>query len=302
MKKFLKGLGYVAVFTAIINLILFLVQKFTPIQMVSPMLMDPPQLVSVPAMLVGPFKIGNISIGINQTILSTWIVMILVIGLLFWMTRNMNVENPTKRQVILELLYNFIDDMFMSNFGRYKKTFASYFTAMFLFILFSNLVGFFLPFIPMFQKTGEHSYFVTQLLRSPTADPNTTVGLALLVVILFLASAFKTSGVWGYVKGLASPSPFLFPINIIGEFAKPINTSMRLFGNMFAGMIIMGLVYGLVIKISNFTLSFAVGWPAFLHLYFDMFSGVVQSFVFVVLSSVYISENLADKDEGYTEE
>ena len=114
---------------------------------------------------------------------------------------------------------------------------------------------------------------ISPLLRSPTADPNTTVGLALLVVLIFLTCAGKTEGIWNYIKGLGSPSIFLFPINLIGEFAKPINTSMRLFGNMFAGIIIMGLIYSLSINIFGHVFSFAAGWPAFLHVYFDLFTG-----------------------------
>ena len=91
-------------------------------------------------------------------------------------------------------------------------------------------------------------------------------------------------GLFGYIKNFASPVPILLPLNIISELAKPINMSFRLFGNMFAGMVIMGLLYKAVPAVV----------PAPLHLYFDLFSGIVQSFVFIMLSIVHIQSSLGD--------
>ena len=78
----------------------------------------------------------------------------------------------------------------------------------------------------------------------------------------------------------------MLPLNIVGEFAKPLNISMRLFGNMFAGMVIMGLIY---MAVPYFI-------PAALHLYFDLFAGLVQSFVFVTLSMVYVQGSIGDTE------
>ena len=88
------------------------------------------------------------------------------------------------------------------------------------------------------------------------------------------------------MKGFFSPLPIMAPLNVVGELAKPLNISVRLFGNMFAGSVIMGLLYK------------ACPWviPAPLHLYFDLFSGLVQSFVFVTLSMVYIQSSLGDAE------
>lgn len=290
MKKFMRVVGILLVFMVVVNLILWGLQAIFPIEYVTPPLVEGPRV-------FWSLQLGDVVININQTIITTWLVMIILIGLLVVSTRNLSVENPTRLQVILELLYGFIENMFLGNFGKYKKTFVSFITAMFSFIFLCNLITFFLPFIPLIEKKAGGGYSVSPLLRTPTADVNTTVGLALLVVVIFLTCAGKTSGIWNYIKGLASPTPVMFIINLIGEFAKPINTSMRLFGNMFAGIIIMGLLYSLSIRIFGRIFTFAPGWIAFLHLYFDLFTGTIQSFVFVVLSSVYISENLADRDE-----
>lgn len=291
MKKMLRWTGIILGFMILTNLILWGLQYVLPFDFMTPPLIEGPKV------LWGSINIWHFTININQTIVTTWVVMAILISLLVIGTRNLSVENPTRFQIVLESLYGFIEVMFLANYGKYKKTFVSFITSMFLFIFLCNLITFFLPFIPLIEKKSGGGYLISPLLRSPTADPNTTVGLALLVVVIFLTCAGKTEGIWNYIKGLGSPSIFLFPINLIGEFAKPINTSMRLFGNMFAGIIIMGLIYSLSINIFGHVFSFSAGWPAFLHVYFDLFTGTIQSFVFVVLSSVYISETLGDKDE-----
>ena len=119
---------------------------------------------------------------------------------------------------------------------------------------------------------------------------NTTIGLALIVTTLFISINIKNNGVFGYLKGFADPTPVMLPLNVVGEFAKPLNISMRLFGNMFAGMVIMGLIY---MAVPYFV-------PAALHLYFDLFAGLVQSFVFVTLSMVYVQGSIGDA--AYTDE
>ncbi|WP_297487246.1 F0F1 ATP synthase subunit A, partial [uncultured Cetobacterium sp.] len=129
-------------------------------------------------------------------------------------------------------------------------------------------------------------FSIAPAFRAPTADLNTTVGLALLTTITFLGTSFKLHGVLGYLKGLIEPMPFMLPINIVGELAKPTNISIRLFGNMFAGMVVLGLIY----KAAPMVI------PVPLHLYFDIFSGVVQSFVFLMLSMVYIQGSLGDAE------
>ena len=83
------------------------------------------------------------------------------------------------------------------------------------------------------------------------------------------------------------PLPLLFPINLIGEIAVPISLSLRLFGNVLSGTVIMGLLYGLLYKITW-------GWPGILHVYFDLFSGCIQAYVFAMLTMVFIKDKVPD--------
>lgn len=120
-------------------------------------------------------------------------------------------------------------------------------------------------------------------LRPPTADYGTTLALALITFVLIQFSAFKTKKL-GVIKELFEPIPILFPINLIGEFATPLSMSLRLFGNIMAGTIMMALWYGLLPVFAK------LGIPAFLHVYFDLFSGAIQTFVFAMLTMTFIAD------------
>ena len=131
-------------------------------------------------------------------------------------------------------------------------------------------------------------------LRPPTADYGTTLALALITFVLIQYSAFKTSKLHVFTD-LFKPIPILFPINLIGEFATPLSMSLRLFGNIMAGTIMMALWYGLLPWLAQ------LGIPAFLHMYFDLFSGAIQTFVFAMLTMTFITDkrvslNFSDKN------
>ena len=91
----------------------------------------------------------------------------------------------------------------------------------------------------------------------------------------------------GAFTNLFKPLPFLFPINLIGEIAVPFSLSLRLFGNVLSGTVIMALLYGLLSQI-------AIIWPGFLHAYFDVFSGAIQTYVFCMLTMVFVSDKIPD--------
>ena len=99
-------------------------------------------------------------------------------------------------------------------------------------------------------------------------------------------SAFKTSKLHVFTD-LFKPIPILFPINLIGEFAVPLSLSLRLFGNVMSGTVLMGLIYDLL-------KPFTIGYPALLHAYFDLFSGCIQAYVFCMLTMVYVNDKIAD--------
>ncbi len=221
---------------------------------------------------------GSFGLPVTITVVSTWFVMAVLILIFRCASSNLDVL-PSKKQAFFETLYEGLDGIVEGTLGAWKKKYYTYISTLLLFILFSNLLSFF-P-IPGFS-IKEGVFTIAPAFRGPTADLNTTVGLALITTFTFLAASFKVGGPLGYIKGLFEPMPLMFPINLVGELAKPTNISIRLFGNMFAGMVIIGLLY---------TAAPAVV-PAPMHLYFDLFSGVVQSFVFIMLTMVYIQGSL----------
>ena len=229
---------------------------------------------------------GGYGLPVTITVVTTWF-LILFMFILFRVGTSKLEVIPGKLQLILESIYAFLDGVVGQMMGSWKKKYLSYIGPLFLFIFTANTISFF-P-IPWFSIVDGHITFAPAF-RSPTSDLNTTVGLALLTTFMFLKASIKTNGVLGYFKGFLAPIPVMLPLNIVGEFAKPVNISVRLFGNAFAGGVIMGLLY----------MGAPAAIPAGLHLYFDLFSGLVQSFVFIMLSMVYIQGSLGDSE--YVEE
>lgn len=120
-------------------------------------------------------------------------------------------------------------------------------------------------------------------LRAATADYGTTFALAIITFVMIHYAGFKYQKI-GHITGLFKPI-ILSPINIIGEIATPISMSLRLFGNILSGTVMMGLIYGLI------PWFLTIAWPGVLHVYFDVFSGCIQAYVFVMLTMTYISQN-----------
>ena len=173
-------------------------------------------------------------------------------------------EVPTGFQNVVELIVEKLDGMIDSTMGKSAPAFRNYIGTIFIFILVCNISGLF----------G---------LRPPTADYGTTLALGLMTFTLITFNKFKHQKVKGVIKGLCDPWPIWAPINIIGDVAVPISLSLRLFANVLSGVVMMALIYGLLGKI-------AVIWPAALHVYFDLFSGCIQTCVFCMLTMTYIAD------------
>lgn len=293
-----KKIGYfiliLILLTVVVNIVLGLVGAFLPVNFTMP-----EGLVEAPRDYT--FIIGNMKLNLNQTILNTWAIMALIITIITLGTRKLSVERPSKFQIVLEEYYHFIENTFLATFEEEKEKFIPFFGALFAFILFSNLSLFLFPFIVTITKGENGIYEVHHFFRTPTADPNTTVGLALIVLFVTTYTAIKKSGLKRYLKSYIEPMWFMLPLNIVEKISNVLNTSMRLFGNMLAGLVIAGLLYSLVGRhfMQSITknlvggpFSFSVGWPMVLQLYLDLFVGVIQAFVFTILSSVYVSESL----------
>lgn len=203
---------------------------------------------------------------IGSTILIT-AVLVIVILLLGRGVRKMSADKASKGiYMFLEVAVDGINGFCKENFGKYWKVYAPYILTLGLFLVVSNTSGLF----------G---------LRPPTASVNVTAALAIITFLMIHISGIATKGFKKYGKGFMEPVAFMLPLNIVGEFATPIALSLRLFGNIFSGLIITGLVYGVL---GNF--AFVVT-PA-LHGAFDLFFGIIQAIVFVLLSTIFISGQL----------
>lgn len=173
-------------------------------------------------------------------------------------------EVPGGFQNVVELVVEKLDGMVESVMGKNASRFANYIGTIFIFILLSNISGLF----------G---------LRPPTADYGVTFPLGVMTFAIIHFNKFKHQKVSGVIKGLCEPWVFWAPINIIGDLAVPISLSLRLFANVLSGTVMMALVYALLSKI-------AIIWPAALHVYFDLFSGAIQTYVFCMLTMTYITD------------
>ncbi len=217
---------------------------------------------------------GIAGFDLTETVVNMWLVMAFIIIVAILSTRNLKIR-PGKVQIIAEMVYKGIKDLLVSSMGEKNMGFLPYMGSLILFLAITNISGVF----------G---------LRPATADFNTTFALAILTFILIQSNGIIHKGVGGYLKGYFEPMPFLFPINLIGEVANPISLAFRLFGNIIGGLIIMSLLYSGLSYISGAIINIgvpflAVGIPVAFHVYFDLFSGLLQSLIFTMLTMVFIS-------------
>ncbi len=174
---------------------------------------------------------------------------------------------PGGFQNLAEFYVQTMDRFVQANMFRHWRKYANYILTIFMFLFVSNISGLF----------G---------LRPPTADFGTTLILALMTFAVIQFQAFRTNGIPGYFKNLTQPVPVLLPVNVIGELAPPVSLSLRLFGNIMGGTVMMALFYGLMPRLLT------IGIPVFLHIYLDLFAGTLQAYVFCMLSMVFINDRL----------
>lgn len=205
------------------------------------------------------------------------IVLVMLTLMIFAVVANRAIRNadPTKAPGgflnVIELMVEKIDDLVKTSMGEtHGLKFANYIGTLFAFLILANLAG----------LLG---------LRPPTADYGVTLALALITFVLIHYNGFKYQK-FGHITGLFQPIPLLFPINLIGEIATPISLSLRLFGNVMSGTVMLGLIYGLIPKLLTLV------WPVALHGYFDMFSGAIQTYVFCMLTMVFISQTFETEE------
>lgn len=210
------------------------------------------------------WNIFGIDIWITETIVNTWIIMLVLILIAIYTRSKLKKfkEIPTGFQNAIEAVIEMFDNFITNTLGMKLSYIAPWYFMVFMFVLFSALMSIF----------G---------LRAPTADWATTFALAFASFILMLAMGFKHQK-GAYLKSFFDPHFIFFPLNLIGEIAKPVSLSFRLFGNMLSGTIILTLYYGLMPYFTQ------IGIPALLHAFFDIIFGALQTYIFVILSLMYV--------------
>lgn len=225
-----------------------------------------------------PMPIQNLPITESQV--NSLFVTITILGLCLFLTHGLNEKINTKRQLIAEWLVEQAENLTLNNMGQYFKGFG--------------------PFIGAILALSAFSSLITLLgLYPPTSDINIVGGWAILVFILIIYYKFKCGPIQ-YIKGFGDPVPFLAPLNIISEVATPISMAFRHYGNILSGSVISILVATGLQGLSKILLSWLPDWianfpllqiglPAVLSIYFDVFSGLLQAYIFAMLTMLYIS-------------
>ncbi len=216
---------------------------------------------------------------ITESEINSWLVMISIMGLVLYLTHGLTQKAETKRQLIAEWIVEKVTDLVHGNMGEQYSQYIPLIAAIMGLSAFSSLsclVGLF----------------------SPTGDVNVTAGWAILVFLLVTWYKLK-GGVLNYLKGFTEPIPVFTPMNIVGEFSLPLSMAFRHYGNVLSGAVISVLVgvalqglsktlLGWIPVVGNIPLL-RIGIPAVLSVYFDVFSGLMQAFIFAMLTMLNIA-------------
>ena len=202
-------------------------------------------------------------IPIYDSVAVTWVIMAALVLLSKNLVRNLRVEDPGKAQLFLESSIGFLRDFFLDLVGEEGKNYIPYLISTAVFIGAANLIGI-VGFVP------------------PTKDLNMTASLAVISIAVIEYAGFHKKGARGFLKSFAEPVAVILPINILEIFIRPISLCMRLFGNVLGSFVVMELIKLVVPVIIPIPFSF----------YFDIFDGVIQAYVFVFLTALFIKEQL----------
>ena len=202
-------------------------------------------------------------IEVAESVVITWVIMAFMLILAICMTRNLKVQNPGKRQVILETAVCGLQNMVKGIIGEEGAGYVPYLVTVIVYIGISNIIGLF----------G---------MKPPTKDLNVTGALAIMSIILIEYSGIHAKGVKRWAKSFAEPVAVVAPLNVLEIFIRPLSLCMRLFGNVLGAFVIMEL---LKIVVPLFV-------PVVFSCYFDIFDGLIQAYVFVFLTGLFIKESI----------
>ncbi|EOT47090.1 MULTISPECIES: F0F1 ATP synthase subunit A [Enterococcus] len=214
-----------------------------------------------------------------MTLLSCFIVFLIV----FVCTRNLKLK-PTGKQNFIEWVIDFVRKVVADNLpSKEVKSYHLIAVTLFLFVFVANEIGLVTRIILRNELT---------LWKSPTANPAVTLTLALMVIAMTHFFGVKQFGFKGYlVNSYLKPVGFLLPIKLIEEFTNIITLGLRLYGNIFAGEVLLGLLANMFISLGWWSLPIALPLEM-IWIAFSLFIGAIQAYVFVTLSMVYLSHKI----------
>ena len=202
-------------------------------------------------------------IRVLESVVVTWIIMAVLVLLSVCLVRNLKVESPGRMQLALEAGVSFLYDFFDGLVGKKGRKYIPYLCTVLIYISVANVIGLF----------G---------FKPPTKDLNVTGALALMSIVLVEYAGIREKKVAGWLKSFAKPVAVVTPINILELFIRPLSLCMRLFGNVLGSFVIMELIKLIVPVIVPLPFSF----------YFDIFDGLIQAYVFVFLTALFINESV----------
>ena len=217
---------------------------------------------------------------VTQTTITLLAVTLLLIGFSLFTSKRIT-KRPGRLQVVVEKLVSMLYGLVEDTMGKHNSKFAPYIGTLFLSSIFGTLLG------------------MTQIFRSATADLSVTAAWALVTTGMVWYNNIKNFGFGAWLKGFTEPIVVMTPMNVVSEIANPVSMAFRHFGNVAGGSVLTALIYSALGLLSNAVFGwlpdfiatipfFQVGIPAFLSVYFDLFSGFVQALVFSLLTMVYV--------------
>ena len=225
-----------------------------------------------------PFPLQNLLI--TEAQINSWLVMISIFGLCLYLTHGLSVRTPTKRQLLIEWAIEKTKEMVKDSMGDFFDGYAPFIASILVLSAFSSLLSLF----------G---------LYPPTSDINIVAGWAILVFILITYYKLK-GGVLNYLKGFTEPIFVMTPLNILGEIATPVSMAFRHYGNVLSGSVIAVLIAAALQGASSLLFGWLpgflgeipflqIGLPAIFSVYFDVFSGCMQAYIFAMLTMLNIT-------------
>ena len=218
----------------------------------------------------------------TDIVTSTLLAMAIFLFLGFRMRAKITDGVPGKLQLFWEILTEQVTDLAVSAMGPKGRRFVPLGVTLFLFILIANWIGF----IPSSMHPGSSG----EILPAPTGDVNLPLAMALLVIVWVHIESFKARGFKGYFKHYARPYVALAPINVIEEITKPITMTFRLFGNLFSG----GLMIGVMTTLLPI---YAVPFGEIIWKPFDLGIGAIQAYIFMLLAVLYFGMATSHEEE-----